>query len=255
MNTRNPIVQVYDSTYKQILPNEIVGIDGSTAEIRFDYAQSGYAIMSNGGGLYITGSTSTLIQTSAATTWSFNHQLNTKYPAFEIYDSNDYVIIPAGIKAIDTDNAEIYFAGAQAGRAVAEFSGINGLQDNAVSASFASSGSNFVVQSTIRLDQSLMDYASVNSSIVGSNNLYTQPTGSYTAAFFKYTVSNGTNARAGEVTAVWNGGTAEFMDVSTNDIGNTNAVTASVAIVTGEAQLNFQTNTSGWRIKSTATFM
>jgi hypothetical protein len=180
--------------------------------------------------------------------------LNTKYPAFEIYDSNDYVIIPAGIKAVDTDNAEIYFAGAQAGRAVAEFSGINGLQDNAVSASYAASGSVFHVDKVV-IDRSLIDYAQVNSSIVGSNNMFTQATGSYTAAFFKYTVSNGTNARAGEVTAVWNGGTAEFMDVSTNDIGNTNAVTASVAIVTGEAQLNFQTNTSGWRIKSTATFM
>ena len=255
MGTRNPIVQVYDTNYKQIIPNDIVGIDGSTAQIRFDYAQAGYAIMSNGGGLYITGSTSTLIQTSAATTWSFNHRLNTKYPAFEVYDSNDFVIIPANIRAIDTDNAELHFASAQTGRAIANFSGINGLQDNAVSASFALSSSNFVATSTIRLDQSLMDYAQVNSSIVGSNNMFTQATGSYTAAFFKYTAASGSNARAGEVTAVWNAGTTEFMDVSTNDIGNTNAVTASVAIVSGEAQLNFQTNTSGWRIKSTATFM
>jgi len=149
----------------------------------------------------------------------------------------------------------LYFAGAQAGRAIANFSGINGLQDSAVSASFALSGSNFVATNTITLDRSLMDYAQVNSSIVGSNNLFTQATGSYTAAFFKYTVASGSNARAGEVIAVWNAGTVEFMDVSTNDIGNTNAVTASVAIVSGEAQLNFQTNTSAWRIKSTATFM
>jgi hypothetical protein len=254
MGTRNPIVQVYGSDYKQLIPNDIVGIDGSTVEVRFDYATTGYAILSNGGGLYITGSTSTLIQTSAATTWSFNHQLNTKYPAFEIYDENDLVIIPAGIKAIDVDSAEIYFAGAQAGRAIANFSGINGLQDNAVSASYASSGSVFHVDKVV-MDRSLMDYAQVNSSIVGSNNMFTQATGSYTAAFFKYTVASGSNARAGEVTAVWNGGTTEFMDVSTNDIGNTNAVTASVAIVSGEAQLNFQTNTSAWRIKSTATFM
>jgi hypothetical protein len=254
MGTRNPIVQVYDSTYKQIIPNDIVGIDGSTAEIRFDYAQSGFAIMSNGGGLYITGSTSTLIQTSAATTWSFNHRLNTKYPAFEVYDSNDFVIIPANIRAIDTDNAELHFASAQTGRAIANFSGINGLQDNAVSASYASSGSVFHVDKVV-MDRSLMDFAQVNSSIVGSNNMFTQATGSYTAAFFKYTAASGSNARAGEVSAVWNAGTVEFMDVSTNDIGNTNAVTASVAIVTGEAQLNFQTNTSGWRIKSTATFI
>ena len=254
MGTRNPIVQVYGSDYKQLMPNDIVGIDGSTVEVRFDYATTGYAILSNGGGLYITGSTSTLIQTSAATTWSFNHQLNTKYPAFEIYDENDLVIIPAGIKAIDTDNAEIYFAGAQAGRAIANFSGINGLQDNAVSASYASSGSVFHVDKVV-MDRSLMDYAQVNSSIVGSNNMFTQATGSYTSMFVNYTVASGSNARSGQIIAVWNDGTAEFMDVSTNDIGNTNAVTASVAIVTGEAQLNFQTNTSGWRIKSTATFI
>jgi hypothetical protein len=254
MGTRNPIVQVYGSDYKQLMPNDIVGIDGSTVEVRFDYATTGYAILSNGGGLYITGSTSTLIQTSAATTWSFNHQLNTKYPAFEIYDENDLVIIPAGIKAIDTDNAEIYFAGAQAGRAIANFSGINGLQDNAVSASYASSGSVFHVDKVV-MDRSLMDYAQVNSSIVGSNNMFTQATGSYTSMFVNYTVASGSNARSGQVIAVWNAGTTEYNDVSTNDIGNTNAVTASVAIVTGEAQLNFQTNTSGWRIKSTATFM
>jgi len=254
MGTRNPIVQVYGDDYKQLMPNDIVGIDGSTVEVRFDYATTGYAILSNGGGLYITGSTSTLIQTSAATTWSFNHQLNTKYPAFEVYDENDLVIIPAGIKAIDVDNAEIYFSGAQAGRAIANFSGINGLQDNAVSASYASSGSVFHVDKVV-MDRSLMDYAQVNSSIVGSNNMFTQATGSYTSMFVNYTVASGSNARSGQIIAVWNAGTTEYNDVSTNDIGNTSAVTGSVSIVSGEAQLNFQTNTSAWRIKSTATFM
>jgi hypothetical protein len=254
LNTRNPIVQVYGSDFKQLLPNEIVGVDANTVEVRFDYAESGYAVLSNGGGLYVTGSTSTLVQSVAAVTWSFAHNLNSKYPNFEVYDSNDYVIIPAGIKAVDNNNAELYFSAAQAGRAIANFSGIEGAP-NATSASYAASGSNFVVQSTIRLDQSLMDYASVNSSIVGSNNLFTQATGSYTAAFFKYTAASGSNARAGEVSAVWNGGTVEYMDVSTNDIGNTNPVTGSVSLVSGDVQFNVQTNTSGWRIKSTATFI
>jgi hypothetical protein len=64
MGTRNPIVQVYGTDYKQLLPNDVVGIDGSTVEVRFDYAESGYAVLSNGGGLYVTGSTSTLVQSS-----------------------------------------------------------------------------------------------------------------------------------------------------------------------------------------------
>jgi hypothetical protein len=136
MNTRNPIVQVYDSSYKQIIPNDIIGVSVNTAEIRFDYATTGYVVMSNGGGLYVTGSTSMLTQTSAATTWSFTHNLNSKYVNFEVYDSNDYVIIPAGIRAIDVNTAELHFAGATAGKAVANFSGINGAP-NATTASYA----------------------------------------------------------------------------------------------------------------------
>jgi hypothetical protein len=136
MNTRNPIVQVYDSSYKQIIPNDIIGVSVNTAEIRFDYATTGYVVMSNGGGLYVTGSTSMLTQTSAATTWSFTHNLNSKYVNFETYDSGDNVIIPAGIHVIDTNNAELYFATATSGIAIAQFSGINGAP-NATTASYA----------------------------------------------------------------------------------------------------------------------
>jgi hypothetical protein len=131
LNTINPIVQVYDLTNSQIIPNQIVGMNNSTAEIRFDYAQAGYAVASNGGGLYVTGSTST---------WSFTHNLNNKYNTYEVYDSNDTVIIPSGIKAIDTNSAELYFATSQTGRAVAQFSGINGAP-NATTASYAVSAS------------------------------------------------------------------------------------------------------------------
>jgi hypothetical protein len=136
LNTRNPIVQVYDTDYKQIIPNDIVGIDVNNAEVRFDYNQAGYVVMSNGGGLYVTGSTSELVQTVGATTWSFTHNLNSKYVNFEVYDSNDYVIIPAGIRVLTTNTAELYFATLQTGRAVAQFSGINGAP-NATTASYA----------------------------------------------------------------------------------------------------------------------
>ena len=140
LNSRNPVVQVYDTTYAQIIPNQVVGMDNSTAEIRFDYAQAGYAVFSNGGGLYVTGSTSTLVQTVGAVTWSFTHNLNNKYNTYEVYDNNDYVLSPSAIKAIDNNSAELYFAGPQTGRAVAQFSGINGAP-NATTASYAVSAS------------------------------------------------------------------------------------------------------------------
>jgi len=130
--------------------------------------------------------------------------------------------------------------------------------NNTTSASYAATASysnNFTVANQLIIDSTLTDYTTVASSIVGSNNLFTQATGSYTSAFFKYTATTGSNSRAGEVVAVWNGTTVQYYDNSTVDIGNTTAVTSSVSIVGGDVQFNMQTNTSGWRIKSLATFM
>jgi hypothetical protein len=139
------------------------------------------------------------------------------------------------------------------------FSGsLTGLASNATSASYAATASysqNLTVGSTLVLDATLTDYASVIASSVGSNNLFSQNTSSYTSAFFKYTCASASNARSGEVVAVWNGTTVQFTDFSTVDVGNTTAVTSSVSIVTGQVQFNMQTNTSGWAIKSIATFM
>jgi hypothetical protein len=112
-----------------------------------------------------------------------------------------------------------------------------------------------IVTNTIQLDQSLIDYSSIASSIVGNNNLYQIATGSYTAAFTKYTVSNGANARAGEFVTVWNGTTIVNYDNSTTDIGNTSDVTFTSAIVTSQIKIDAVTATSAWLIKSTTTFI
>jgi hypothetical protein len=130
---------VYDSTYKQIIPNQIVAVDAFNAQVLFDYSQSGYVVMSNGGGLYVTGSTSLLYATSSVT-WSFQHNLNSQYINFTAYDSSNNVIIPSGIKAISANYAELYFAVSQSGVAVAQFSGIGG-SPNAASASYATTSS------------------------------------------------------------------------------------------------------------------
>jgi hypothetical protein len=146
LNTYTPLLQVYDASYNQLIPNVIVGITPNVAEVRFDYSQSGYAIASNGGGLTVSGSTAQLNQTVGALTWSFAHNLNSKYVNFEVYDSNDFVVIPANIKVVDSNNANLYFATATTGTAIAMFSGINGAP-NATSASYAVSASNAVSSS------------------------------------------------------------------------------------------------------------
>jgi hypothetical protein len=126
LRTQSPMVQVYDLSYNQIIPNAITGVDNGTVKVEFLVPTSGYAMLSNGGGFSPTGSQAFLSQSAAAVTWSFDHNLNTKYPVFQIYGDNDEVLIPAGIKALSPSGSEIYFAAPTTGVAVAEFSGISG---------------------------------------------------------------------------------------------------------------------------------
>jgi hypothetical protein len=60
-----------------------------------------------------------LNQTTPSTTWTFNHNLGQKYPIFQIFDTNDNVIIPSQITAVTSDSATITFPSAQSGRAIA----------------------------------------------------------------------------------------------------------------------------------------
>jgi hypothetical protein len=242
LNTRNPLLQVYDSNYNQIIPNAIIAVDALTAEIRFDYSASGYAVASNGGGLYITGSTSRLDQTSAAVTWSFTHNLNTKYPAFEVYDSNDFVVIPSGIRVINENSAELYFAAPSTGKAIANFSGINGAP-NATTASYSVT-SEWNGLNAKPISSSLGTAAAASTTIVAQ-----VATASYSAAFFDYAVISGSNSRAGTVMSVWNGGSVEYTDTSTSDIGNTDQVTMSVDLSGANVRLK-STTTSAWTVKS-----
>ena len=243
LNTRNPIVQVYDSSYNQIVPNEIVGIDSATVQIRFDYSQSGYAVASNGGGLYITGSTSRINQTSNATTWSFTHNLGTKYPSFEVFDVDDKVIIPAGIKATTINTAEIYFATPTSGVAIANFSGVNGFQENSVTSSFALATKWNTIQ-----DNPIT--GSLTSATAGTTTtILSVATGSYYGAFFDYVAVSGSNSRAGNVMSTWNGSSVVYNESTTNDIGNTNEVTMSVDL-SGENVRLRATNTNQWSVRS-----
>jgi hypothetical protein len=90
---------------------------------------------------------------------------------------------------------------------------------------------------------------------VGSNNLFTQITGSYRSAFGKYTLYNGVNARSGEFWTTWNGTTTTYTDTSTTDIGNTADIVFSSTIVTSQLQINAVAATSAWNIKMLVTYI
>jgi hypothetical protein len=130
-----------------------------------------------------------------------------------------------------------------------------GSVTNAIYAATSSHADNFTIQGTLALNGTLTDHATVASSIVGSNNLFTQSTGSRTSAFGKYTLYKGANARAGEFTTVWNGTTTTYTDTSTTDIGNTADITFQSSIVSSQIQINAVAASSGWTIKMLTTFI
>ena len=132
------------------------------------------------------------------------------------------------------------------------------LLGSVISASYAataSTGTNFVVHNTLQIDGTLIDRSTIVSTIVGSNNLYTQSTGSYTSAFGKYTLFNGANARAGEFMTVWNGTNVTYTDISMTDIGDTATITFQSAVVGANIQINAVAGASGWTIKMLTTFI
>ena len=112
-----------------------------------------------------------------------------------------------------------------------------------------------IVTSTIQLDQSLTDFAAIQSTIVGANNLFQQATGSYTSAHGKYTIYKGANARAGEFVTVWNGTDIVSYDNSTTDIGTTTDINFQSQIVTSQLQLNAAAASSGWTVKMIVTYL
>jgi hypothetical protein len=94
----------------------------------------------------VSGSTKKTTVTSASTTWSLNHALGERYPSITVFDSDGYVVIPTGIRAIDANNIEVYFSEAQTGTVIATLggggtSGTSGVGTSGTSGSSGIAGS------------------------------------------------------------------------------------------------------------------
>ena len=126
LGTTYPVVTVYDgATNSVIQPLNITPSGSNNINIYFSTARSGYATAVAGGGYFVTnnGTTRKLVQSTPAATWSFAHNIGDQFPAFEVYDSNNNVIIPSAIQAIDAYTAQITFAYSASGTAIATLGG------------------------------------------------------------------------------------------------------------------------------------
>ena len=125
LNSRNLNVTVYDFGYNVVIPQNISNTDGNTSIVTFPSAQSGYAVL-NPGGLLVTGSTAVFSASSAAVTWSFTHSLNTRVVNLDVYDASYNQVIPSRVTLTGLNTAEITFATATSGYAIASVNGNSG---------------------------------------------------------------------------------------------------------------------------------
>jgi hypothetical protein len=80
-------------------------------------------------------------------------------------------------------------------------------------------------------------------------------TGSYTSAFFNYTIYDEENARAGIIACVWNGMTINFNETTTTDIGNTSDAVFDITL-SNEGHIELKVDaTANWTFKTMATFL
>jgi len=90
--------------------------------------------------------------------------------------------------------------------------------------------------------------------INGSSTIESDLTGSYRSAFYKYVLTSGSNARSGEVMAVWNGSNIVYDEYSTTDIGNTTDIQFNVTLSGTNVNLN-TTSTYVWNVKTTTVLL
>ena len=84
----------------------------------------------------------------------------------------------------------------------------------------------------------------------GSFLIYAVPTASYDGAFFEYTLRSGSNARAGQIMAMWSGSSVNYTEMTTTNFGTTSGVTFGVFISGSNMVLTGSASSSAWTIKT-----
>lgn len=94
-------------------------------------------------------------------------------------------------------------------------------------------------------------YATTTASIgTTPATIYTLPTTSYEGAWFEYTIRSGSNARAGQIMAMWDSTTVNFTETTTTDFGDTSGVTLGVLIIGSNMAFTGSATTNSWNLRT-----
>jgi hypothetical protein len=106
------------------------------------------------------------------------------------------------------------------------------------------------VEGGVRIKNAWLQSIDNNSLASGIQVVATVEVGTYRAAFFDYVAISGTNVRAGTIMATWYLTTVEFVDTSTNDIGNTSGLILQAVISGSNVVLQSVTSSGTWSVKT-----
>jgi hypothetical protein len=122
LGVQYPNVTVYNASNEIILPQTITATDSNTLVLTFGASVSGYAVAGIGGIINVQGRTTQQYFT-AATTWSFAHNLGDKYVSIQAFDDAFEMMIPSTIRLVDYTSSVLLFESASSGYAVATIGG------------------------------------------------------------------------------------------------------------------------------------
>lgn len=92
--------------------------------------------------------------------------------------------------------------------------------------------------------------SNTTTTVVGNNVIYNVATASYDGMFVDYTVRSGSNARAGQIMAIWSGSSVNYTETTTNDFGSTIGLAMAVVINGTNMQLSASASTANWTVKT-----
>jgi hypothetical protein len=122
LGVQYPNVTVYNASNEVIIPQTITATDANTLTLTFGSAVAGYAVSGIGGIINVQGRTTQQYFT-AATTWSFAHNLGDKYVSIQAFDDAFEMMIPTTIRLVDATSSIMLFDSASSGYAVATIGG------------------------------------------------------------------------------------------------------------------------------------
>jgi len=184
-------------------------------------------------------------QTSAANTWSVNHNLEYSYPNVTIYDTTGYVIQPDEIVSIDNNTTSVRFTVAQAGYANVSVGGISTGQADRFLFTQASATGSWVINHGLNYKYVNVDIYDNNDQLMIPQVVTATDVNTLTVTFVTPTSGNAIISKGGART------TSLFVDRSNGNYSFSGSMNVTGSgIFSGDVDANNFNTTSDLRLKT-----